>query len=71
MKFKIGDIVKFQSGTDLYRVDGYHSNGGYNFTFLQTGGREVPQVGGYIGEYMVWVDHQSPTNIDQYMELFQ
>ncbi len=70
MKFKIGDIVKFQSGTDLYRIDGYHSNGGYHFTFLRTDGREITQVGGYSGEYMVWVDHQSPTNINEYLELF-
>jgi len=70
MKFKIGDIVKFETGGDLYRVDGYHSDGGYNFTFLGSNGREVPQVGGYSGEYMVKVDHQAPTNINAYLELF-
>lgn len=70
MKFKIGDILRFETGTDLYRVDGYHSNGGYNFTLLQSGGREIPQVGGYNGEYMVKVDHQAPTSINAYLELF-
>lgn len=70
MRFKIGDIVKFETGTDLYRVDGHHSNGGYNFTFLSPSGREIPQVEGCSGEYMVRVDHQAPTNINAYLELF-
>lgn len=69
MRFKIGDIARFETGKDLYRVDGYSGNG-YNFTWLHPDGREIPQVEGTSDAYMIVVGHQSPTNLSEYLELF-
>lgn len=69
MRFKIGDIARFDTGTHLYKVVGY-SGEGYDFVWLHPDGREIPQLKGSDGEYMVWVDHQAPTNLNAYLELF-
>lgn len=71
MKKRIGDIVKYETGTSLYLITGDAGNDKYECVWLGADGSEVPQSMNLDGRYTVVVGHRAPTPpSSKYMELF-